>query len=133
MGWVFLVGERLDAMNAERDREGRRSLDWGDVEKLTGINTGLLRNLENNSELRATNTRFLDSLCRLFACGADDLLRMAPERPPRMDSGRIDEFLERDPDRDPKPDFHINILYGDEAQRWWREHRNDYRPPHRRR
>jgi hypothetical protein len=133
MGWVYLVGERLEEMNAERNRHERRPLDWGDIAKLTGINSGLLRNLENNSELKATNTRFLDSLCRLFGCGVDNLLKMVPEGPPETDHRRIDEFLGRDPNRDPIPDFHIEVLYGEEAQRWWREHRDDYRPPLRRR
>ena len=129
MGWVYLVGERLDEMNDERNRQDRRPLDWGDVARLTGLNSALLRNLENNSELRATNTRFLDSLCRFFACGMDDLLKMVPEGPSEADHGRIDELLGRDTDHDSRSEFHVDMLYGQEAQRWWREHRDEYRPP----
>lgn len=133
MGWVYLVGERLDEMNAERNRQDRRPLNWEDVARLTGIHAALLRNLENNSELRATNTRFLDSLCRFFVCGTNDLLQMAPPGPTQTDHGQIDEFLQRDPVRELLPDYHINVLYGDEAQHWWREHRDEFRPPIRRR
>jgi hypothetical protein len=51
------------------------------------------------NQLRATNTRFLDSLCRLFACDADDLIRMAPERPRAVDHVAIDRYAEADLER----------------------------------
>jgi hypothetical protein len=125
MGWIYLVGDQLDAMNVDRGRQGRRPLVWGDVQKLTGISAGLLRNLENNSELKATNTRFLGSLCRLFACGSDDLIRMVPGRPEEPDHGRNDDLLKSGQ----KPNYHIDVLYGEGAQRWWRENRDGFRPP----
>jgi hypothetical protein len=133
MGWVYLIGEHLDAMNIQRRLEGRQPLTWGDVKRLTGINDGLLRNLENNSELKATNTRFLDSLCRFFACGVDSLVSMVPDRPEQPDHNSIDRFLNHDLVRGVQPGYHVDLLYGEDAQRWWRENRDLHRPIIRRR
>ncbi len=133
MGWIYLLGEKLDSMNADRLRHDRVPLTWAHVESLTGIHERLLRNLENNSELKATNTRFLDSLCRFFACGADELVKMVPDRPRQPDYDLIDRFLGGGFEDGRQPDCHVDVLYGEAAQAWWRENRDRYRPSIRRR
>ncbi len=131
MGWVYLLNRRLDEMNSRRAAEGRTPLTWAEVELLTGVKESLLRNLAYNSILRTTNTRFLDSLCRFFGCEISQLIQPAPRQapgPPQQD--QIDGLLEAIRSGQlVSADFHIDRLYGDAAEEWWRDNLQEIRPP----
>ena len=129
MGWVYLLNRRLEEMNERRAAEGRSLLTWTEVEMLTGVKESLLRNLAYNSILRTTNTRFLDSLCRFFGCGIDQLIQPVPPRAPRPhDQAQLDELLETiRSGQQVLPDYHIDRLYGEAAEVWWREHLQETR------
>lgn len=129
MGWVYLLDRRLEEMNSRREAEGRTPLTWTEVEVLTGVKESLLRNLAYNSILRTTNTRFLDSLCRFFGCEIGQLIQQVPpQNPGRPDQDEIDRRLEMNQaGHHELADYHIDRLYGDAAEEWWREHLQETR------
>jgi len=129
MGWVYLLNRRLEEMNVQRSEEGRTPLTWREVEMLTGVKEGLLRNLAYNSILRTTNTRFLDSLCRFFGCELSELVQQVPEpNPGRPEQGEIDRLLEAiRSEHGETPDYHVDRLYGPSAEAWWRLHLTEIR------
>lgn len=129
MGWVYLLDQRLEEMNRRREAEGRNPLTWKDVEVLTGVKESLLRNLAYNSILRTTNTRFLDSLCRFFDCEIGQLIQQVPPRNPgHLDQDEIDRRLEMNQaGHHELTEYHIDRLYGDVAEEWWRAHLQETR------
>lgn len=134
MAWRFLLDDRLREFNEGRSKRGRDPLRWADVSFLIGVSRQSLQNLASNRELKVTNTRLLDSLCRFFDCKLTDLMEPVPESVPPMEDEEIDRLMEiRDrqkadgvPERDfalgegDRPPFHIDVLYGADARENWK-------------
>jgi hypothetical protein len=128
MPWGFLLDNRLHEMNQERANQGRRPLTWEDVERLTGVKQKVLLNLAYNSEPRATNTRFIEALCRFFCCGPKDLMTLVT--PGERDVLRVSDEPDHDEiDRlldvsreggEEVPDYHVTRLYEEDATLKWR-------------
>jgi DNA-binding Xre family transcriptional regulator len=55
-----------------------KGVSWAEISRVTGISAGSLSRLAANRGAWTTNTRHLDSLCRYFRCGLDDLLEFEP-------------------------------------------------------
>jgi len=126
MGWRFEIDRRLDAMNRRRQRQGRPPLTLRDVALLTGIQYKSLLNLARNSTLRATNTRFIDALCAFFGCDPSQIMVRNPALQREPDDGEIDQVLARMmAGETPRMPFHVETLYGEEAEQQWRVDRDD--------
>ena len=127
MGWKFEVDRRLEAMNRRRQRQGRPPLILRDVALLTGIQYKSLLNLARNSTLRATNTRFIDALCAFFGCDPSQIMVRNPALQREPDDGEIDQMLARMlAGETPQAAFHVETLYGAEAEQQWRVDRDDH-------
>jgi len=134
MGWRFLLEDRLQEFNQAREARGRTPLRWSDVSFLIGVSRQSLQNLASNRELKVTNTRLLDSLCRFFRCRIDQILEPAPELGEQIQDEEIERLLairqaqkgagvpERDFALEPedRPEFHLDVLYGDDVRREWK-------------
>lgn len=131
MGWKFELESQLARMNESRQREGRRPLTWQEVGKLIGIEYKSLLNLARNSTLRATNTRFLDSLCAFFCCDPNDIMKREPElarrEPDHEEVDRLLEIINQGEQEQPKAFFHVDTLYGSREQEQWRRRRRPRR------
>jgi hypothetical protein len=139
MAWRFLLEDRLDEFNRARESRGRSPLRWADVSFLIGASRQSLQNLASNRELKVTNTRLLDSLCRFFHCGIDQLLEPAPELGDQVPDEEIDRLLavkqaQKDagiPEREfaleskDRPPFHLDALYGPEVRKEWKAASDD--------
>lgn len=125
MGWRFEIEEQLDLMNRRRQLQNRPALTLNEVAELTGIQYKSLLNMARNSTLRATNTRFVDALCAFFRCHPSQILvREPPFERAEIDDDEIDRLLERIRQGEtPITEYHVNVLYGEEAHRQWREAR----------
>lgn len=134
MGWRYLLEDRLRDFNKDRSRRGRHSLRWADVSFVIGVSRQALQNLASNREMKVTNTRHLDALCRFFNCRLDAIMEPVPdiEGPPPDDEldrliaikERLKQqgILEKDfvLDVGDRPSCHIDKLYSEEAQVRWK-------------
>lgn len=68
-----------------------KNVSWKAISAATGISAGTLSRIAANKRAWTTNTRHLDSLCRYFGCGLDDLLEFEP-RLGRESSVHIDDL-----------------------------------------
>ena len=68
-----------------------KNVSWKTISAATGISEGSLTRIAANKGAWTTNTRHLDSLCRYFGCGLDDLLEFEP-RLGRESSVHIDDL-----------------------------------------
>jgi len=121
MGWIFRLEPMLDQMNQRRRAQNREPLSWAQVGRLLGMSRQALQNLASNRELKATNTRFLESFCRFFDCGPAEMLALAPPPEPAPDHDEIDRLLalNRVLEQHERPNYHVEELYGARAARRW--------------
>src|SRR5262245_23723254 len=111
MGWGFLLENRLDEMNRARVGPGKQPLTWGDIEILTGVKWKVLLTLAYKTEPKATNTRFIEALCRFFCCGPEDLMTlMPPADRDEPDHDEIDRLLALSREGGELPDYHVARL-----------------------
>lgn len=77
-------------LRAKEEREGR-VITWREVSEATGISVSVLSSLASPRLGVATNTRFVEALCRYFKCGPGDVLELSPslEEEPRC---HVDEL-----------------------------------------
>ncbi len=134
MAWRYLLEERLREFNQGRVSRGKQPLRWADVGFVIGISRQALQNLASNREMKVTNTRHLDALCRFFNCGPDRIMEAVPAvdgPPPDEELDRLITMKERlkgdgVPEKDlaldiaDRPPCHIDVLYGDEALETWK-------------
>lgn len=98
----FLLKDRLDELNADRQRDGEPPLSWSDVAREIGVTRQMLATLAGNTSLIATSTRVIEACCRFFRCGPEKIFELHP--PPAVPySCRAD------------------VLYGPEEQRKFRD------------
>ena len=124
MGWMFRLEPLLEEMNTSRRNAGLRPLTWTQVAPLLGMSRQVLQNLASNRKLMATNTRFLESMCRFFNCGLPELLMLAPPRMDAIDHWDVERLvaLGRELHPDERPSYHVEVLYGEDAEgRWTRD------------
>lgn len=134
MGWRYLLEDRLKEFNRGRTQRGRQPLRWADVGFVIGVSRQALQNLASNREMKVTNTRHLDALCRFFNCRIDQIMEPVPEMegaPPDDELDRLIATKERlkqegVPEKDivlepeDRPLFHIDELYNQEALDRWK-------------
>lgn len=84
---------RFNISRLLRDREeseGRR-ISWREVSEATGVSVSVLSTLASPRGGAATNTRFVEALCRYFRCTPGELLVLEPG--PEADHGpHVDEL-----------------------------------------
>lgn len=122
MGLVFNLDPLLDRLNATRRRQGRADLTWAEIAPLLGMSRQALQNLARNRELRATNSRFIEAICRFFRCRPDQLLVLAPAvGGDAVDQDVVDRLvaLRRELNPAELPPYHADVLYGEEATARW--------------
>ena len=134
MAWRYLLEERLREFNQGRSRRGRPPLRWADVSFVIGVSRQALQNLASNREMKVTNTRHLDALCRFFSCGPSEIMEAVPEVQGPPSDDELDRLIaikegmkqEGVPEKDfvlndaDRPFCHIEVLYNDEAERAWK-------------
>jgi putative transcriptional regulator len=134
MGWRYLLDDRLKEFNEGRIQRKRTPLRWADVGFVIGVSRQALQNLASNREMKVTNTRHLDSLCRFFNCRIDQIMEPVPEMegsPPDDELDRLIAIKERlkqegIPEKDivldseDRPPLHIDELYNQEALDRWK-------------
>lgn len=135
MAWRYLLEERLREFNQGRTRRGRQPLRWPDVSFVIGVSRQALQNLASNREMKVTNTRLLDSLCRFFNCELTQLMEPVPELDETLPDDELDRLISiRDQLKDngvlerdyvletaDRPSCHIEVLYDEEALERWKE------------
>lgn len=123
MGWRFRLEVLLDGLNQARAQEGRQPLSWSQVAPLLGMSRQSLQNLASNREMKVTNTRFLEAMCRFFGCTIDELIEAVPPIQERVNQAEVDGLvsLARELEPDERPSYHVEELYGEEAANNWRE------------
>ncbi len=138
MAWRYLLEDRLREFNHGRSRRGRQPLRWADVSFVIGVSRQALQNLASNREMKVTNTRHLDALCRFFKCGPSEIMEAVPdlEGPPSDDEldrlVTIKDRLKQEgvPEKDfvldvaDRPSCHIDELYSEEAEERWKADRH---------
>ena len=125
MAWKFLLDERLGEFNQRRVQHGRQALRWPDVSFMIGVSRQLLQNLASNRQVKVTNTRLLDALCRFFNCKLTEIMVPEPEPVGCLADDEVDRLLalkerlkldgvaEREYVIEPgdRPSCHIDALY----------------------
>ena len=134
MAWRYLLEDRLSEFNHGRVRRGRQPLRWPDVSFMIGVSRQALQNLASNRELKVTNSRLLDSLCRFFNCKLTDLMVPVPEPEGLLADDELDrlialkERMKEDgvQERDfalivgDRPSCHIDVLYDTAVRKEWK-------------
>ena len=69
---------RLTELSYRKGVEEGREITWKEISEKTGISAGVLSNLASPRGGAATNTRYLESLCRYFKVGPNDLIEFVP-------------------------------------------------------
>jgi DNA-binding Xre family transcriptional regulator len=126
MAWRFRLESLLGELNQVRAQEGRRPLSWSQVAPLLGMSRQSLQNLASNREMKVTNTRFLEAMCRFFGCSVHELMEPVPEIQGSCDQAEVDRLVSPIRELSPGelPSYHVEELYGDEAANHWRELRD---------
>ena len=123
--WIC-VSPKIGTLLKQRSGN-RRPLSWADVARLLGMSRQAIQNLASNRDPKATNTRFLEAFCRFFHCQPGELVELAPPLGDGIDHDEVDRLLTVVPgERCP---YHVEELYGDEANRRWAEDRAMLDPP----
>lgn len=86
----MLKFELVRQLRLLEEAEGRR-ITWGEVSEKTGISTSVLSNLASWRPGVATNTRYVESLCRFFRCTPNDMLTMI-DTPGAGDSCNVNDL-----------------------------------------
>ena len=126
MGWRFRLDSLLADLNQEREREGRSALSWSQIAPLLGMSRQALQNLASNRDMKVTNTRFLEALCRFFGRPIQDVIEPFPPISEAVDQGQVDLLaaLGRELESNEQPTYHVEKLYGPEATRVWERQRD---------
>jgi len=103
-----------------------RGITWSQVAPLLGMSRQSLQNLASNREMKVTNTRFLEAMCRFFGCSVQELIEPVPPIQGRCDQAEVDRLVSpaRELERAERPSYHVEELYGDEAANQWLELRD---------
>lgn len=121
MGWRFLLDDRLQEFNDGRVARGRKPLSWADVARLIGVSRQALQNLASNRELKVTNTRHLEALCRFFGCELDRVMVPEPPLGGSSPDDELDAYLDgKATDPQSRPGFHVDELYSEDASKEWK-------------
>lgn len=126
MGWRFRLDRLLEDLNYERVQIGRAPLTWSHVAPLLGMSRQSLQNLASNRELKVTNTRFLEAICRFFGCPISELIEPVPSIEAGADQDEVDRLvaLVRELEPNERPAYHVETLYEPDAARRWQLHRD---------
>lgn len=126
MAWRFRLESLLGELNHVRAQEGRPPLSWSQVAPLLGMSRQSLQNLASNREMKVTNTRFLEAMCRFFGCSVQELMEPVPPIQGRCDQSEVDRLVSPSRELEPgeRPSYHVEELYGGEATNYWRELRD---------
>ena len=122
MGWVYRLKPLLAELNEQRAELGKVPLAWGELAPLLGMSRQALQNLASNRELKVTNTRFLEALCRFFGKEIHEVMILDPPlNPEAVDQDEVDRLVALGPELAPesRPSFHVEELYSDESRRQW--------------
>lgn len=130
MGWRFRLNPLLEELNRERGSQGRAPLSWTQIAPLLGMSRQSLQNLASNRDLKVTNTRFLETLCRFFGCPIQDLVELVPAAEGRPDQAEVDRLVALGNELGPHdvPDYHVDKLYDPDASRRWLQQRDQENP-----
>jgi DNA-binding Xre family transcriptional regulator len=130
VGWIFQLDPLLADLNARRAHEGRAALSWSQIAPLLGMSRQSLQNLASNRELKATNTRFIEAICRFFQCRPEQVLVLAPEldRNP-VCQDEVDRLVALGRELEPaeRPPYHVEVLNSETAAAQWLRVRNGQR------
>jgi transcriptional regulator with XRE-family HTH domain len=132
MGWVFRLNDLLAELNERRTAEGRAPLTWAQVGSLLGMSRQALQNLASNRELKVTNTRFLEAFCRFFGKEIHELIYLFPPLSVEgVDQDEIDRLIALGRELEPqeRPEYHVDVLYDEEAALRWRVHQGRFDEP----
>ena len=126
MGWRFRLNPLLEELNRERELNGRVPLSWTQIAPLLGMSRQSLQNLASNRDLKVTNTRFLEAMCRFFGCQIQDLIELVPGVERRADQGEVDRLVALGGELVPNdfPDYHVEKLYDPDSSRRWLQQRD---------
>jgi len=64
-------------LRRKEEQEGR-VISWREISEATGISPSVLSSLASPRGGASTNTRFIEALCRYFACAPADLIELDP-------------------------------------------------------
>lgn len=126
MGWEFRLESLLEELNRNRVRMGRSEITWTEVARLLGMSRQALQNLASNRELKVTNTRFLEAICRFFGKPIQEVVTLVPPLDTNgVDMNEVDPLVDLDRELRPneRPPFHIEELYGQRAKERWTANR----------
>lgn len=132
MGWRFRLDPLLADLNRERARDGREELSWAQIAPLVGMSRQSLQNLASNRDLKVTNTRFIEAICRFFGCQIQELIEPVPAIEARANQDEVDRLvaLAEEPEQhgdlrpNDQPIYHVEKLYDSDAARRWRQQRD---------
>lgn len=77
MGYFMLRFKITELAYRKGVAEGRE-ITWKEIGEKTGISAGVISNLASPRGGAATNTRYLESLCRYFKVSVDSLVEFTP-------------------------------------------------------
>jgi hypothetical protein len=89
----FMIKFRLPELLLEKERRENRRIGWGGVAEATGISRQVLANLAARNRAVVTNSAYIETLCRYFGCGTQDLMELVP------------------PITEGQPPQHVDVLY----------------------
>lgn len=69
---------KLTSLLRQREEREGRVITWREVSDATGISVSTLSTLASPRTGTATNTRFVEALCRYLGCGPGELLELSP-------------------------------------------------------
>ncbi len=123
MGWRFRLGPLLDELNRERESHGRAPLSWSQVAPLLGMSRQSLQNLASNRDLKVTNTRFLEAMCRFFGRPIQEVIELIPPIADGVNHEELDRLVALGRELEPleRPAYHVEALYGSEAESRWEQ------------
>ncbi len=73
-----MIRFRLPELLLEKERQEGRRIPWREVADATGISRQVLANLASRERAMVTNTAYVESICRYFACEVQDLIEFDP-------------------------------------------------------
>lgn len=123
MGWRFRLDPLLNELNRERVLHGRAELSWSQIAPLLGMSRQSLQNLASNRDLKVTNTRFLEAMCRFFGRPIGDLIELVPPIGDGVNHEELDRLVALGRELEPfeRPAYHVEALYGPEAESRWEQ------------
>jgi putative transcriptional regulator len=73
-----MIRFRLPELLLEKERRENHRIGWQGIAEATGISRQVLANLAARNRAVVTNTAYVDTLCRYFACRLEDLMELVP-------------------------------------------------------